>query len=170
MPIKNIFKHTYKSIYTASALCLLALIVMTIALLNTHNKAEFIPPAFETQASPGMPSSDILNGVDKIQHEDMPFCAYVSGELNVAADNNVDIWLINPPENAVWLKLRVYEKNGTLLAETGLLKPGEYIRSVKFEHGVENGDEILLKLMSYQPETYFSMGEVILNTVVHCKE
>ncbi|MBO7215593.1 MAG: hypothetical protein J6V84_01190 [Clostridia bacterium] len=170
MPIKNTFKHTYKSIYIASALCLLALIVMTVALLNAHNKAEFTPPAFESQASPGMPSSDILNGVEKIQHEDMPFYAYVCGELNVDADSNVDVWLINPQENTVWLKLRVYEKDGTLLAETGLLKPGEYIRSVKFEHAVENGDEILLKLMSYQPETYFSMGEVILNTVVHCEE
>ena len=66
----------------------------------------------------------------------------------------------------VWLKLRVLTADGTLLGETGLIRPGEYIKSVSLTSEVEDGTAIKLKIMAYEPDTYYSAGSVTLNTIL----
>ena len=51
------------------------------------------------------------------------------------------------------------------MGETGLIKPGEYVRSVVFSKVPLAGVEISLRVMSYEPETYYSKGEVTLQTI-----
>ena len=58
------------------------------------------------------------------------------------------------------------DANGNTLGETGLIRPGEYVQSVVFETIPEVGDSIGLKLMAYEPETYYSAGSATLNTTV----
>ena len=68
--------------------------------------------------------------------------------------------------NQVWLKLRILDEEDHILAETGLLKPNEFVRTVTFETVPENRTNIKLKIMAYEPDTYDSAGAVTLNTTL----
>ena len=64
------------------------------------------------------------------------------------------------------IKLRVLDAQGDTLGETGLIRPGEYVQSVALDALPEDGDAVTLKLMAYEPETYYSGGSVSLKTTV----
>lgn len=77
-----------------------------------------------------------------------------------------DVWLTNPESNTVWLKVRVLDEKGNTLGETGLVRPGEYVQSVELDTVPKTGTPIVLKIMAYQPDTYYSEGAVSLNTTI----
>lgn len=52
------------------------------------------------------------------------------------------------------------------MGETGLLKPGEYVKTVTLTKTLAAGENIKLKIMGYEPETYESAGSVSLNVTV----
>ncbi len=70
----------------------------------------------------------------------------------------------NPQSNDVWLKLRVLDAQGNLPGETGLIRPGEYLRSVALMAPLQKGTPIELKIMAYEIDTYYSAGAVSLQT------
>jgi hypothetical protein len=76
------------------------------------------------------------------------------------------VYLTNASENHVYLKLRVLDSEGQVLGETGLIRPGEYVKSVRLSCVPAESTEIRLKIMSYHPESYMSEGSVVLRTRV----
>ena len=76
------------------------------------------------------------------------------------------MYFTNDDGNEVWLKLRILDEEDNILAETGLLKPNQYVRTVTFDTVPENRANIKLKIMAYEPDTYYSAGAVTLNTTV----
>ena len=80
--------------------------------------------------------------------------------------SNAAVYLTNPAENEVWLKLRVLDENDNILGETGLIRPGEYVKDVALTENLTAGTKIKLKIMGYEPETYFSAGSATLNTAI----
>ena len=76
------------------------------------------------------------------------------------------MYLTNDEGNKVWLKLRILDEEDNILAETGLLKPNEYVKTVTFDKIPKSGANIKLKIMAYEPDTYYSAGAVTLNTTV----
>ena len=64
------------------------------------------------------------------------------------------------------ISVEILTANGTLLGETGLIRPGEYVKSVSLTSEVEDGTAIKLKIMAYEPDTYYSAGSVTLNTIL----
>ena len=82
------------------------------------------------------------------------------GKLN--ADGQ--IWLTNPESNEVWLKVRVLDAGSNILGETGLVRPGEYVQTVELTTIPRPGTSITLKIMAYEPDTYYSAGAASLNT------
>ena len=46
------------------------------------------------------------------------------------------------------------------------LRPGEYVQSITYEHIPEKESNIVLKIMTYEPKTYYSAGSINLNTKV----
>lgn len=147
-----------------AVVCAVSLVVMVLALcVQRQTQPEFIPPPFEENAVTGIP--EVPDDLGWTPLDTPNFCATVCGNL-VPKGNLADIWLYNNQENTVWLKLRILDENGHILGETGLLKPGEYVRSVMLTYVPESGAKITLKLMSYTPHTYHSEGVVSLNTLV----
>ena len=45
--------------------------------------------------------------------------------------SSATVYFTNAQENHVYLKLRVLDENDRILGETGLLKPGEYVKDVQ---------------------------------------
>lgn len=149
-----------------SVLCAVSLMTMIATLVFTQNNREsqtFVPPPFEEQALQGLP--EVPSDLGWSELDAKVYKASVCGVVTVINDE-ADVWFTNPESNTVWLKLRVLDDEGNILGETDLIRPGEYVRSVSFETIPKPGDTIGLKLMAYEPETYYSAGSATLNTVV----
>ena len=152
------------SVTLATGICLLALLIM-IAILafgRPQIVQPFTPPPFDTAAKQGVP--DVPGNLGWQELDAQAFQVGVCGEVFII-DNLADIWLTSPESNAVWLKLRVLDCNGNILGETGLIKPGEYVRSVSL-NSIPDDPSIVLKVMAYEPETYHSAGSVNISTKI----
>ena len=156
-----------KAVYISAAVCFLAVIVMVISLVlpgGKQKQAEFTPPPFDKTAQSSIAAVENESWT-RIFKDGMSFSAHVCGKI-VLNENTADIYFTNDDGNEVWLKLRILDENGNILAETGLIKPNEYIKTVTFDTVPEKGTAVKLKIMAYEPDTYYSAGAVTLNTVV----
>lgn len=105
-------------------------IAMVLALCMSNRKtAEFTPPPFEQNAVSGTPEVAQEFGYSSPYKEGMTYRFSVCGNV-MTEGNEALVYLTNPAENEVWIKLRVLDENRNVLGETGLIKPGEYVKSV----------------------------------------
>ena len=159
----------FVAIIALAVVCVVSVGVMIFALIHFAPKQEpFVPPAFESAAVEGvLEENDQLKalGWSQIKNEALPYTARICGRVLVE-EQKANLWFYNEPESESWLKLRVIDAEGTILAETGLLKPGEYLKGVEFNRPIADDEEITLKIMGYEPETYHSVGAISLNPVV----
>lgn len=149
-----------------AVLCIISIISMVLSLTIPKTKGEFVPPEFDKNAVVGVPDVPQGLGWSKMSREGMSFTFSVCGNVIVNKDNEADVYFTNPEANKVWLKLRITDTEGNILGETGLIKPGEYIQTVMFDEAPKDNDKIKMKIMSYEPRTYYSEGSVILNTSI----
>lgn len=148
----------------AALLCILSVAAMTIVLVFSAGKTEpmfFTPPPFDADAVQGVP--DVPENLGWAEVDAQVYKASVCGVV-IPNDDTADVWFTNPESNSVWLKLRVLDSEGTVIGETGIIKPGEYVQAVTFTDVPGEGDTIELKLMAYEPETYYSAGSATLTT------
>ena len=150
-----------------SGVCLAAVTGMILVLLwagtGTKQK-EFVPPDFDASAQTGTPA--VTDGSwTRIHRDGMNFSAHLCGRITRNGDS-ADVYFTNDSGNTVWLKLRILDENDRILAETGLLKPNEYVRTVRFTKIPRSGAAIKLKIMAYEPKTYYSAGAVTLHTTL----
>ena len=152
-----------KMLVISAALCLLALVAMMLALVfgSPQIQAEFVPPSFEENAVFGLP--EVPENLSWAELDAQVFQVSICGMVAVS-DGMADIWMTNPVKNDVWLKLRVLDQNGTILGETGLITPGQYVKAVALVEVPVVGTPVQLKIMAYEPETYHSAGSISLNT------
>ena len=130
-------------------------------------RGEFVPPPFDDAAVVGIPE---IAEPDKVGYKELDArSAYklsICGAVKLDGDK-ADVYFTNPESNDVWLKLRVLNEKGEVIAETGLIRPGEYLKSINFSSIPKIGDKIIIKVMGYQPDTYYSAGSVSLNTAIY---
>lgn len=124
---------------------------------------EFTPPPFDAAAVVGTPA--VPDGLGWQELDAVGYKAGICGKF-IPDGNTADVWLTNPESNTVWLKVRVLDEKGNTLGETGLIKPGEYVQTVTMTSVPKSGTPITLKIMAYEPETYYSAGAVTLNTTM----
>ena len=150
----------------AAVLCVLSLAVMVFALTRQNTQTvmgEFTPPPFDSTAVVGSPA--VPDGLGWQELDARVYKVGICGKF-IPKGNSADIWLTNPESNTVWLKVRVLDEKGNTLGETGIIKPGEYVQSVELDNVPKAGKPIVLKIMAYQPDTYYSEGAVSLNTTI----
>lgn len=161
------------------AVCLAVILTVTIVILcNPRTEtAEFTPPPFEPSAVRGTPEVPEALGYSSPYKEGMGYRFSVCGNVTVNG-TEATVYLTNPEENngndangvngvnTVWIKLRVTDEKGNVLGETGLIKPGEYVKNVTLTKALPEGTKIRLKIMGYEPGTYKSAGSATLNTVI----
>lgn len=150
----------------AAIICVISLVVMVAALTFSKGEPEpivFTPPPFDENAVQGTP--DVPENLGWGEVDTQVYKASICGVV-VVEDGKADVWFTNPESNNVWLKLRVLDADGNTLGETGLIRPGEYVRLVIFETVPGIGDSVGLKLMAYEPDTYYSAGSATLNTII----
>ena len=149
--------------------CLLLTIVILLGACFVCSAAkQFVPPEFDPSAVAGEHGI----ALNQYGYSELPppennskYRIGVCGEIHVK-EGKADVWFTNLAENNAWVKLRVLNEKGEIIGETGLLKPGEYVQSVTFYRAPQKDDNITLRVMGYEPDTYLSMGAFSLNTVV----
>lgn len=147
-----------------AAVCILAVIGMICALTIKRPASNgFTPPAFDTSAQSGTPTVAEDMGYSELDAK--AFKVSVCGKLT-AKGGKVDLYLTSPEENTVWLKVRLLDENDSILGETGLVKPGEYVRSLTLGAMPKQSETVKIKIMSYEPDTYYSAGTASLNTTL----
>lgn len=151
------------------AVCIVMAIVTAVVSIVVANRdpiVEFIPPSFEADAVVGAPEDVPENaGYTKIYREGMTFSAYLCGGVTQENGEAV-VYFTSPEDNEAWIKLRICDEDGNILGESGLLRPGEYVRSVTLTEPVAAGTPLKMKLMAYEPDTYFSLGSVTITTAM----
>lgn len=142
-----------------AGLLLVALAVIVVLLCNPTNRtAEFVPPEFEKDALSGMPTdvpNELNYGAPNTQNE---FDFLLCGTPALTDDGRLQIYFTSPLTNNVWLLLRIYDVNGDLIGESGLLRPGEYVENVELYAALKKGSDVRIKVLSYEMDTYYSKG------------
>jgi hypothetical protein len=163
-------KKERKIILYFAILCVLTMAIMIIA-LNVPKSAQmgdFIPPEFDAFAQKGEPDIPENLGFIEPYADGMEFRAGFCGNL-IIEQNTAKIYFTNKDGNNVWIMLRILDENGNILAQTGLLRPGEYIENISFKITPQNGQKVICKVMAYEPETYFSKGYYTVKTKANIK-
>ncbi len=149
----------------------LALIISFLAVLTcfascNEQQPQFVPPPFDEGAVVGTPDIETPEAVGYKELDAKGYKVAVCGKVTLTGDS-ADVYLTNPESNEVWFKLRILDEKGNILGETGLIRPGEYVKTITFDKKVPKvGDKITMKIMGYEPDTYYSAGVVNLNTMV----
>ena len=146
-----------------AGLCVLAVAVMILALSLGGKTGEFSAPPFDPAAKTGTP--DVPQDAGYGEMDAKAFSFSVAGELAVE-NSETDVWLTNPDKNTVWLKVRILDGNNNVLGESGLIRPGEYVKSVKLDSVPKSSTGVSLKIMAYEPDTYYSAGSAKLMTTL----
>lgn len=159
-----------KKDYTIPALIgvlVVVTIVMIVALSisKKEKEAQFQPPAMERAAKEGVPQVSEELGYTELYREGMAYRVSVCGVVTMEGKDAV-VYFTNAESNEKYLKLRVLDENDQVLGETGLLKPGEYVRGVTLKEELAAGTKIKLKIMGYEPEDYTSAGSVLMNVAI----
>lgn len=175
LKVRRISRKELKiALIVIGAVCIVSVCAMVAALIHFKPapQPEFTPPAFDSAAVEGvLEETDELKGLgwSKFHQEGMTYTVYLCGGVLINEQNQADIWFYNIPENESWLKLRVLDAQGKIIAETGLIKPGEYLQTIEFSRAVEDDEPLAFKVMGYEPETYLSTGAVSLKPAVKNK-
>ena len=150
-----------------AVLTAVSITVMIFALEFTSREmvGEFIPPEHDHLAQNGVPEVSEELGYYSPYADGMSYRFSVCG--NVTVQNSLaTVYLTNPAENDVYIKVRILDLYGNILGESGILYPGEYVRDVNLTGTVYDSQSVVLKIMGYEMDTYYSAGSVTVNTKV----
>ncbi len=72
-------------------------------------------------------------------------------------DGRLYLNVANLKDNTVWFLVRVY-LDDELIAETGVFYPNEYVKDIPCSKKLSTDDKVLIKILAYEPDTYYSEG------------
>ena len=126
----------------------------------------FVPPLFDESAESGAPEiTDETLGYGTLALKE-GFVVHVCDIPVIDDDGTVEVYFTSDANNTVWVRLLVLTEDGRQLGSTGLLRPNEYVKSVKLSETPAAGESIMYKVLSYEPDTYYSMGSASVKVTV----
>lgn len=144
------------------AVCVLSVtcMIMVLCKKKAFSEIAFVPPEFDRDAKSGTP-----NPPEEAKYEIVDVTAYRFGICGqaICLEGKVFIFMTNDADNQVWLKARILDSSGTMLGESGLIRPGEYVEAVALTSLPKIPSMIKIKVMSYEIDTYHSMGSAVMN-------
>jgi len=159
-----------KSVLVLMAIFFIGLISIYFFLSGQNNREEgFIPPEFEKNIEAGIP--DHID--ESLDYRELK----VSEELTISLCGNlavnqdyVDIYFTSNKENKVLSKIKLLDEDGTLIGESGLIKPDEYLKSIQLIETPKESKNVIAKILTYEPDTYYSEGTVNVKLYLNVNE
>ena len=123
----------------------------------------FRAPEHEAGATEGIPSGENVQHYEKLPVRE----GYAVGidTSPLYRDGKLYLNVANPKGNTVWFLVQVY-KEDERIAKTGIFYPNEYVEKISCSKNLSAGDNILNKVMAYEPDTYHSEGVAQISTLV----
>ena len=143
---------------------LLVIMILTCVIVTMQKNAEgqsdgFVVPPFDASASYGVPTDipkELAYGNMKIR-EDFKISMCTKPVVN---GKDVDVYFTAGENNGVYVRLLLLNEAGEIIGESGVLKPGEYVKTILLKSALTESAAVTAKILSYEPETYYSMGTV----------
>lgn len=143
------------------AVLVVVLVAVVVVALRVKQPVvgEFVAPSFEQNAQKGTPQT-LPASFGTVTVRD-------GFKIGMCAAPTIDglslgLCFTSPETNDVWMRVRICDKAGNVLGESGLLKPGEYLESLTLTSAPQATDKLYATILSYQPDTYYSQGSVDL--------
>ena len=132
------------------------------ALSRYSNKKDFVKPPFDELAIEGTPVVSEDLGYKQLDADGL-YSIALCGNPTIH-NNKLKIFLTSDKDNSVYLKARIL-KNDKIVGESGLIKPNEYIEDIAVKN-INKGDNIIIKIMGYETDSYYSAGSIIIDLTV----
>ena len=116
---------------------------------------DFVPPEFDAAAVEGLPAVGMPDMYGTLVLNESTAVSMYSAPI--VCEDKVQVFFTSDATNTVWVRLRLMDQKGTVLGQTGLLKLGEYVEYLALDT-LPGNTPVIAKILTYQPETYYSMG------------
>ena len=144
---------------------LVAALTVLAVLLATRSPetviSEFQAPPFEESALVGVPEEVLARAdfhtIDVKGNYTFAICGAPEYK-----DGRLIPYFASHGENKVWLLIKVYDADGSELGRSGLIRPGECVKAIALK-AAPSGNAVRVKILSYEPDTYFSRGSAAVN-------
>lgn len=153
------------------AVALVAAVLLAVLLLRPSApvqvvRGEFKAPEFDSAAVLGTPENCDFDRLGTLSlNADATVSLYVSP---IVENGRAQVFFFSDDANTAWVRLRITDKKGNLLGQTGLLRPGEYVEYVALENAPQKSDAFV-RILTYEPETYYSLGSANLEIELDMK-
>ena len=147
-------KIILSAISAALAVILLAAVII---LTQAPFKGRFTPPAHDASAQSGAPTeipAEALYGTARV--ENGFFASLATSPALVG--NELSLYFTSPKSNTAWISVEILDGEGNTLAKSGYLLPGEYLSTLTLSSVPTDPSGIKAKILSYEPDTYYSLG------------
>lgn len=128
---------------------------------------EFTPPEFAHNTVDGAPNPSVVSA---LKYGTLTLTPEISvslvSEFTVNGKGEAELWFAAPDTNQCWVRLRLMDADGNVLGETGLLKPGQYIQSIKLDKIPRKDGIVTARILTYEPDTYYSLGSANANVML----
>lgn len=139
-------------------LVLTVLAAVIVSMNRPTQKAGFTPPPFEENAVAGVPENVnkalMYNRLEASEEFVVSLCAMPA----IDSAGQLQLYFTSDENNDFFVRVLVLNEDGDRIGETGLLNPGEYVEYVTLDPIPDAGAKLTLKVLSYEPETYYSKG------------
>ena len=139
---------------------LIFLISIYVSFSAKNNAADsFVPPEYDENSEAGIPQDvDESLGYRELKVSE-EFSISLCGSLTVNGEC-VDLYFTSDKENKALSKIELLDENGALIGESGLIKPNEYLKSIQLIETPKESMDVIAKILTYEPDTYYSQGTV----------
>lgn len=112
------------------------------------NSEKGVPTITDTAAHYGTLEIPLSTGSCKVSMDATP-------KLNV---DQLDVYFTNSAENTMGLKLVIFNGEDQVIGESGIVRNGEYVESVKLNEKHSDGEQLKAKILTYETDTNYSLG------------
>lgn len=133
------------------------IVIMIIGIIYFSMDKKFVPPKFEENVK----TFEKVPNEDKIIRVNDDYAFYIDGIAKVK-DKYIYVNFYSLTNDKTYLKVRVLQDD-VIIAESGLLKKNEFVEKLKMKRSLIESKRITYLVMSYEKDTYYSLGEVRLN-------
>lgn len=152
-----------KQILILINILIILILIIILLIININKKSIFQKPKFEVNATSQIPKTvDYENSIIDISDG---YSIYIEGIPHIDK-NNLIINFISIKENNIWIKIKVLDEKNNIICESGLIKPGEYLKQLKLKQKVSPNTNLTYMIIGYEKDTYLSAGTIKLNTKV----
>lgn len=142
---------------------IISVLLIAASIFVYIDKSSYKPPAFSDQAVDGVPE-----GIDeKYDYDivDLPMVTYKTYLCGVpaATKDSLDLYVTNDESNDIYMLAQIYNTDDEKIAETGLIKPGQYIKTINLSKPLNAGEnKIRVHICGFEKDTYYSAGTMRL--------